>query len=130
MTDTRATIVAAAIRSTREYRAGIAFGVPEDAHQQYLDGIVAAVLAALDADPRVAVVDLPERVPGGHRGHWGWHPEGDDVYDDVYVRQTFAGDLEVRIPDYGSCPPDLARSLAAALLAAAAAAEQLPGGAR
>lgn len=127
MTDTRATIVAAAIRSTREYRAGIAFGVPEDAHQQYLDGIVAAVLAALDADPRVAVVDLPERVPGGHRGHWGWQ---DPASDDVYVRRTFAGDLEVRLPGCGSWPPVLARRLAAALLAAAAAAEQFPGGAR
>lgn len=40
--------VAEAISRTREYRAGVAFGMPADAHEQYLSGIVKAAVAALD----------------------------------------------------------------------------------
>jgi len=41
--------VAAAMRATREFQAGAAFGVPEDAHVPYATGLAEAVLSLLES---------------------------------------------------------------------------------
>lgn len=54
--------VAEVIRGTREFQAGVAFGVPDDARDVYSQGLARAALDFLDAEERLSDPPLPPAV--------------------------------------------------------------------